>query len=189
MIALLDSSVLLDILNRRLDVDHRAKLDDLMAQFKRDRSRVLIPTPALAEVLVWADAAREGYFEILNKSTAFQLASFDSKAALECSILLEDAFTKRERNGITKTKFKFDWQIVAIAISKGVDIVYAEDADLERCCSKAGIRFQRPTELPLPQSAKQRSLDLDATANAANFSAAKPQAARLAESETNEYGR
>jgi predicted nucleic acid-binding protein len=160
MTVIFDSSVLIDIFNPKLETDHRAKLDGLIASLKQGRTRILIPTPVLAEVMVWAGAAREKYYLALAKSTTFQLAPFDAKAAMECSMLLEDAFTRSEKKGITRTKFKFDWQIAAIAISRGVDVIYSEDVDLERCATRAGIRFQKPLGLPLPEAAKQKNLDL-----------------------------
>lgn len=165
MIAVFDSSVIIDLFNPRLDSDHRAKLDELVRTLKQQRAKVLIPAPAFAEVMVWADAARDKYYSMLSKSSTFQIAAFDGRAAMECSILLESAFSKKERRSITKTKFKFDWQIVAVAKSRSADVIYAEDDDIERCALRAGIQFQRPSALPLPPSAKQRALDLHAAEN------------------------
>ena len=36
---------------------------------------------------------------------------------MECALLLEDALNAGEKRQLTKTKFKFDWQIVVIAAS------------------------------------------------------------------------
>lgn len=158
MIVAFDSSVLIDLMNPHLEGDHRAKIDDLVQTLKQQRARILIPSPALAEVMIYADQARENYYAKMSKSPLFQIASFDGRAAVECSIMLEEALTKRERGAITKTKFKFDWQIVAIAKCRGADIIYAEDGDIERCALRAGVRFQKPSDLPVPAWARQVSL-------------------------------
>ncbi|MFC7517175.1 hypothetical protein ACFQUU_19375 [Herbaspirillum sp. GCM10030257] len=79
---------------------------------------------------------------------------------MDCALLLNEAFTKVEQRKITKTKFKFDWQIAAIAASRNADIIYSEDRDPERCAARVGLKFQRHSALPLPPSARQQSLPL-----------------------------
>lgn len=160
MIAVIDSSVLIDLFDKRIVGDHRAKLDALFRELNAKHATILVPTPALTEIMVWAGEARGPYMQILSKNKVFQLAPFDGRAAMECASLLEDAFTKNERKQITKTKFKFDWQITAIALSRGADILYSEDGDLERCSAKVGLTFQKPSLLPVPEHARQRMLEL-----------------------------
>jgi predicted nucleic acid-binding protein len=46
-----DASVLIDLFNLRLQTDRRAKLDHLVAELQRKKTKIVIPTPALAEFL------------------------------------------------------------------------------------------------------------------------------------------
>ena len=117
----------------------------------------MIPSPALTEVLIRAGNARVAIYYVLVRKSAFEVAPFDAKAAMECSILLEDAWSATEKRGITKTKFKFDWQIVAIAASRRVTAIYSDDGDVTNAAARVGIRVIRIDELTLPESAKQTS--------------------------------
>ena len=49
---------------------------------------------------------------------------------MECALLLEDALNAAEKRQLTKTKFKFDWQIVAIAASHDATVIYSDDGDI-----------------------------------------------------------
>ena len=104
-----DATVLVDFFDRKLNGDRRARLDDLVATLEKSKIKIVIPTPALTEVLIRAGKAREAIYNLLVRKSAFEVAPFDAKAAMECSILLEDAWSATEKRGITKTKFKFDW--------------------------------------------------------------------------------
>ncbi len=155
-----DSSILIDLLNDRLAGDRKAKLDYLIAELQKNRIKILIPTPVLTEVLVKAGKAREAIHQKLSGNSSFQITPFDSRAAMECALLLEEAFSTNEKRKITNTKFKFDWQIVAIAASHGANIIYSEDDDIFRCGRRAELTVIKIDDLPLPDSARQNSLDL-----------------------------
>ena len=96
----------------------------------------------------------------LTRKAAFEIAPFDVKAAMECSLLLEDAWSKAEKRAITKTKFKYDWQIVAIAASRRVTTIYSDDGDVSSAAAKANIQVIRIDDLALPLSAAQGKLNL-----------------------------
>lgn len=120
----------------------------------------MIPTPALTELLIRAGKKREEIYNLLVRKSAFEVAPFDAKAAMECSILLEEAWSATEKRGITKTKFKFDWQIVAIVASRGVTAIYSDDGDVANAAARVCIRAIPIDDLSLPDSAKQTKLDL-----------------------------
>lgn len=155
-----DATVLVDFFNRKLGGDRRAKLDDLVAALEKSKTKIVIPTPALTEVLIRAGKGREEIYNVLIRKSAFEVAPFDARAAMECSILLEEAWSATEKRGITKTKFKFDWQIVAIAASRRVTAIYSDDGDVANGAARVGIRAIRIDDLALPESAKQSKLDL-----------------------------
>lgn len=91
MAVVFDASVLIDLFNKKLTGDRRARLDHLVASLKKQRTPVLIPTPALAEFLVKAGKARETYLQEITNRAAFNLVRFDQRAAIECALLLEEA--------------------------------------------------------------------------------------------------
>ena len=155
-----DATVLVDFFNRKLTGDRRAKLDELVATLEKSRTKIVIPTPALTEVLIRAGKAREEIHNALTRKSAFEIAPFDVKAAMECSLLLEEAWSGTEKRAITKTKFKFDWQIVAIAATRGVTTIYSDDGDVGKAAVRAGIRVVRINDLALPASANQGKLDV-----------------------------
>lgn len=160
-VVVFDASILIDLFNPRLEGDRRAKLDYLVSNLQKQRTKILVPTPALTELMVYADKARDGYHQRLFSSSVFQIAPFDSRAAMECALLLAEALSAKERRKVTKTKFKFDWQIVAIAASRGVATIYSDDPDIERYGKRRGLAVTKTDNLPLPESARQRLLELD----------------------------
>ena len=96
----------------------------------------------------------------MTRKSAFEIAPFDVKAAMECSVLLEEAWSGAEKRAITKTKFKFDWQIIAIAATRRVTTIYSDDEDMAKAAVRAGIRVVRIDDLALPASAEQGKLDV-----------------------------
>jgi predicted nucleic acid-binding protein len=154
-----DATVLVDFFNRKITGDRRAKLDDLVATLEKSRTKIVVPTPALTEVLIRAGKARQEIHNTLMGKSAFEIAPFDVKAAMECSLLLEDAWSAAEKRAITKTKFKFDWQIVAIAVTRQADTIYSDDSDISKAAARANIRVVQIDDLQLPPSAKQAKLD------------------------------
>lgn len=121
-----DASVLIDLFHPRTHPDRKAKLDHLVADLQRKKIKIVIPTPALSEFLARAGKARDAYHTRLSTSAAFRIAAFDSRAALECALLLDAALTGGDKRAQARTwaKAKFDWQIVAIAkVAKGSALV------------------------------------------------------------------
>ena len=156
-----DATVLIDLLNPKLEGERRDKIDHLVATLQKRRSKIIIPTPALTELMVHAGKARDAYHQSLSASAAFQIAPFDSRAAMECALLLKEAWTTAEQKKVTRTKFKFDWQIVSIAASRNAETIYSDDKDIARYGQRVGIKVVKTDELILPESAKQQKLKLD----------------------------
>jgi predicted nucleic acid-binding protein len=160
MSVVFDATVLVDFFNPKLTGDRRAKLDDLVGTLEKTKTKIVIPTPALTEVLIRAGKAREEIHNTLTRKSAFEVAPFDVKAAMECSLMLEEAWSSAEKRAITKTKFKFDWQIVAIAATRRVSAIYSDDGDVAKAAARTGIRVVQIDDLALPASAKQGKLDV-----------------------------
>lgn len=150
-----DSTYLIDLFNPKLKGDKRAALDTLIAEFSRTKTSILIPAPSLTEMLIHADKARDEYVQKLNGNTAFAVIPFDRRAATECSFLLADAWDKKVQKGVTRTKFKFDWMIVACAASRNIKLIYSDDADIARCAEQRDIKVIMQNTLKVPEESRQ----------------------------------
>ena len=95
-----------------------ARIDHLIETLEKRRETIVIPTPALSEVLVHANDAGAGYLEILNTSRCFRIEPFDQRAAVELATMTREAQQEgnlRAGTQATRAKLKFDRQIIAIA--------------------------------------------------------------------------
>lgn len=150
-----DTSVLVDLFNINLRGERRERLDLLIETLRQKREVVMVPTPAYAEFLVKSGNARSSYSERIEASNTFRIDPFSKRAAVECAQLLEQAFKLKDRRNVTKTKFKFDWMIVATARAHGASCVYHLDSDIGRYATTAGIAAVHIDELPLPKGTMQ----------------------------------
>jgi predicted nucleic acid-binding protein len=148
-----DANLLIDLFNPRIKGDRRARLDGLLEQHAK--SRIIIPTPSLTEYLVRAGKARDELMAKLSASRCFSIEPFDQRAATECALLLADHWSADSRKQVSRTKFKFDWQIVAIALSRNVTHIYSDDADLHRIGRVLSLAVTRTDDLPIPDSKRQ----------------------------------
>ncbi|MES2164219.1 MAG: hypothetical protein V4476_23950 [Pseudomonadota bacterium] len=158
---LFDAGILIKLLDARTPDDQREKLDYLIATLQKTKTKILIPTPALSEFYVKADPDVMANFK--GKS-AFVIASFDEKAALECSISVADAIRSRDKKAAQPDapwqKIKFDHQIVAIAKCNGATTIYSEDAGLRKLAELLGLKALSTDDLPENPATKQQKLDL-----------------------------
>lgn len=126
-------------------------------------TRVLVPTPVLSELLVRAGDARAEFLTEISNSTAFFIAPFDTKAAVELSFLLEAQKAvgkKKLSERETWAKMKFDRQIIAIAKVNSANNIYSDDTGLASVAKANGIKTTPTWELPLPPVKAQGELDL-----------------------------
>jgi predicted nucleic acid-binding protein len=156
-----DASILIDLFNDRLKGERRAKLDHLVITLSRSKTKVLIPTPALTELMIRAGSARDAYERHLSKSNAFLVVPFDTRAAMECALLLAEAWAKPQQKRVAHAKFKFDWQIVAIASSRNATAIYSDDGDIARASEQVALRAISTDELPLPDDGRQSRLSFE----------------------------
>lgn len=158
-----DATILIDLLNPRTHSDRIARLENLISELQKSKSKILIPTPALSEFLAGAGKARDSYYQKLSASSAFQVLAFDARAAMECALMIDETYTQADKKARVKTwaKAKFDWQIIAITKVSGASIIYSDDGDIARMGKRFGINVITADDLPLPVSARQGKLNLD----------------------------
>jgi predicted nucleic acid-binding protein len=140
------------------------RVDHLLNTLQKSGTRIIIPAPALAEVLVKAlDAAAE-YLTQLTKSRHFSIRPFDTLAAVEHADIQRE---RRNSGAVPKSasrpKAKFDDQIFAIARIAQADTIYSDDPDIRKLCSHFGVACVGIAELPLPPEDPQMHLDLEQT--------------------------
>ena len=129
------------------------KIKNLLNHLEAKRKKIIIPTPALSEFLcITANNAHE-ILDVLTNTYGFELAAFDTMAAVEAAIATSSAVAKGAKKGGSKStwaKVKFDRQIIAIAKTRGVSTIYSNDDDVRRYAKKDGMEVIPLWSLPEP---------------------------------------
>jgi len=139
----------------------KERIDFLIEELEASHTKIIVPTPALSEILVHADKAGPEYLNRIQQLSAFKIEPFDQRAAIEVAFMIRDAIKSGDkRSGIIETwaKVKFDRQIIAIAKVNGVSVVYSDDNGLRAFSKLIGSDVIGVPELPLPPSKTQGQL-------------------------------
>lgn len=173
--ALFDANTLLLLLDSTLPppIDRTTKkpvtevekrIKHLVSTLQESRKKIIVPTPALAEVLTHAERSGADYFTKINRSSAFRIESFEIRAAIELARMTASAIQEGDKKGgVTSpwNKVKFDRQIVAIAKICKVSTIYSDDGNLETFASAQGISVMTVGQLPLPPKEAQMDFAWD----------------------------
>ena len=136
------------------------RIEYLVRMLDEAKTKIIIPTPALSEVLVIAGPDGSKYLAEINNRSCFKIADFDQRAAVEAAIQIRNAKEggdKREGTKATWAKVKYDRQIVAIAKVEGASTIYSDDEDIKKYATAIGIEVKGVESFPLPPP-KQLSL-------------------------------
>ena len=108
MAVLFDASFLIPLLDAKVKLGGTpdAKLAHLLITLEKAREKILIPTPALSEVLVNADEAAPQYLEFLNKTRVFEIVPFDQLAAVEVAESMRIAKQQGNKRGGTNSTWR-----------------------------------------------------------------------------------
>jgi predicted nucleic acid-binding protein len=153
MLVVFDASFLIPLLDRQVkgpgDID--ARISHLVATLDRQKTKIIVPTPALSEVLIGAGDAAPQYLEILSRSSRFKLAPFGERAAVEAAARHREALRvgSKKEGSADWSKVKFDRQIVAIAKVEGAERIYSNDNDIRRFGARDGIEVIMLDDLEL----------------------------------------
>jgi predicted nucleic acid-binding protein len=162
-----DANFLIYFLDPRIKggVGNNPRVDHLVATIQKTGERIVVPTPALSELLVKAGDAGPKYLEIIARSKFFRVAEFGERAAVEAAALTRDAIAKSDKRGATPEadwgKVKFDRQIVAIARVLGASTIYTNDGQLAQHAMAVGIEAIGLAGLPEPSVVPQLEMGLD----------------------------
>lgn len=171
MIVVLDASVLIFLFekdaNAPLDPETGAPVDrcydrvnHLVATLDRDRATVIVPAPALGEILVKAGDAGPTWLQNLEKAARIRVASFDTMAAVEFAALQRERIERGAKASGGRAKAKFDDQIIAIARVCGAQAIYSDDQGLAAAAAPR-LTVIGLAAMPLPPENPQLVLDLD----------------------------
>jgi hypothetical protein len=143
----------------------KERLDHLVDVLDKSSTKIIIPTPALSELLVRAGNAGIGYLDRLRQIRPFKIEPFDERAALEVALAIRKNIAdvgKKQKGKATQTwaKVKFDHQIVAIAKVNNATTLYSDDEGLRNFAEQSGLSVVRLRELELPPKEAQMDFDL-----------------------------
>ena len=142
----------------------RKRIDNLVTNLESSRSKIIIPTPVLSEILVHAGSAGSEYLDQLNSQSVFRIVPFDERAAVEVAVMIKASLDIGDKrggvDGTSWAKIKFDRQIVAIAKVEGATALYSDDPGVRTFGENAGLTVIGTWELPLPPVDSQPSLEL-----------------------------
>ena len=77
------------------EVEKRIK--HLVGTLQESRKKIIIPTPALAEILTHAERSGADYFTKINRSSAFRIESFEVRAAIELARMTASAIQEGDK--------------------------------------------------------------------------------------------
>jgi predicted nucleic acid-binding protein len=175
-IAAFDSDVLSLVLNPTLEppidptterpVEKTAeRLEYLIADLEKTKTRVIIPAPALSEFLVIADESGPDYLTEIDRKSSFSIEPFDARAAVEAAASTRRALAKGNKKSGAKGTWqavKTDRQIVAIAKTRGVVRIYSNDTDIANIAAEDGIEVVAVWNLPIPPAEQPKLFDVNA---------------------------
>ena len=136
-----------------LELERRRKqIEYLIKTLSEDRSKLIVPTPALAELLMLPGLHLESALERIDRQVVFKIQPFDTRAAMEMSRLStvgigEDKFKGQEGGW---TKIKFDRQIVAIAKVAECETILTTDGPLANLAKREDLTVIMLDDLPDP---------------------------------------
>jgi len=125
-----------------LDERNRTEaISNLIRTLSAQNAKVIVPTPALAQVLTHSPNRAQDWMQALNAYSCFQVRPFDDKTSFELAQVLE------ENAAGLRDILRFDRQIVAIAKVYGASILYADDEQVINFAEKCGIPAKRLKDL------------------------------------------
>ncbi len=139
----------------------RGRFAFLEAEAQRQSETIVIPSPALAEVLVTLGEAGPAMLDRITRSARFKIAEFDTRAAVEVAAMTRDAIRtgdKKDGSSSPWQKVKIDRQIIAIARVQGVQRIYSDDGGVAAFAERVGIPVVKTWTMPLPPQDSQTNL-------------------------------
>jgi hypothetical protein len=148
--------------NKPIDL-FKERAESLVLKLQKARRKIILPTPACAELLTVIGPDAQQYINTIARSRVFELAAFDAKCASELALLNRGVFANLDKKNKLEPyqKVKFDRQIVAICCANGVTELYTDDERLSNRARMCGITPIGIADIPIPDSARQIVMQLE----------------------------
>ncbi|TRD22560.1 hypothetical protein [Palleronia caenipelagi] len=134
-------------------VEHcKERVEALVDRLSKRGDTVVVPTPCFSEMLCAVPDLQRAT-ATLNQSTAFDLAPFDERCAVDLAEVVRTAIASGDkRSGIKApwNEVKFDRQIAVIAKVNGAEILYTDDEHQAAFAKKLGLKVIHTWDLDLP---------------------------------------
>lgn len=132
--------------------DAKKRVDYLLSELSGRGDQVVIPTPALSEILIKMGKAKERVLNELTRNPRWIVAPFDMRAAVELSLFKDAPISRADRKQgvLTHAKVKFDRQIVAIGKVLRVSCIFSDDAGVRAVGLREGVPVVRVADIVLP---------------------------------------
>lgn len=131
----------------------QVRFRELRKRLDASRAVIVIPTPVLAELLVQRDPDRPSPIGPLQRSPRFELAGMGPAAASEVADIFRRNYPRRRGlQVLTRSKFKYDMIIVAIAKVSRCDTLFTTDGGLRALALREGIAVMGFDDLPDPKA-------------------------------------
>lgn len=149
-------------------VDHPIeRLQHLVETLEKRREKIIIPAPALSEVLVKVTGKdAEKIVDYVASQSIFRVEPFGQRAAIEVAVMTRNSAdggrkpAKRDPQS-TYAKLKYDRQIVATALVVKAKTIYSDDRDIRAIAKRAEIQVLGLADLELPPEDAQMNLNLE----------------------------
>ena len=142
----------------------KERVAGLIAELEKSQTKIIVPTPALSEIMVRAGVeAGQEYISLLKRSGIVRIVPFDEKAAIETAIMAGDVArcpAIRPATDGTAAKVKYDRQIVAIAVTEGATKLYTDDKNLSAFAKRHRLMVVGIEDCLVPTSDAQGNLEL-----------------------------
>lgn len=140
----------------------KERAEGVVEAIQRDNRKIILPTPAVAELLTAIGPDAQQYLNIVAKSRVFDVAAFDGRCAVELAYLNRGVFKQSDSDNKAEPyqKRKVDRQIIAICKVAGATEIYTDDKGLAKRARLCGITPISISECPIPDSARQREFVL-----------------------------
>ena len=134
--------------------DAKERVDFLLSELSARGDQIIVPTPALAELLMKTGKASDKVVAEINGDARFVISSFDLRAAIELSLFSDAELSKQQKkNAVEATwaKMKFDRQIVAICKVEKASCIYSDDEDVYNVGKRKSIPVYRVEDIQVPK--------------------------------------
>ncbi len=145
---------------------HRERIESLIDEIDDAKGTLIVPSPALAEVLCVLDPP-DDYIVQLQSYSCIRIVGFDVRSAITFARDIRAAISNGDkRSGVIGAwqHVKMDRQIVAIAKAHGATTLYSDDDKQTRFAHLVGLAVKHSWELTLSPERAQAHLAKDPNA-------------------------